>query len=92
MNKNALAKELAKRLNCTTLAAKAFIRVYNELIASEIEKGCSVKLQYFGVFTPYQRNSRQGRNPQTGEQCAIEESTTIRFKPSKCIIKKINKK
>lgn len=90
MNKNAFAKELAKRLNCTDVAAKAFIREYNNLIADKIQKGHSVKLQYFGVFAPYMRNERQGRNPQTGEQCVIEQRTTIKFKPSHFIVRKIN--
>lgn len=90
MNKNAIAKELAERLNCTNVAAKAFIREYNDLIADKIQKGHQVKLQYFGVFSPYQRGERQGRNPQTGEQCVIEERTTIKFKPSEYILKKIN--
>lgn len=90
MNKNAFARELAKRLNCSNVAAKAFIREYNNLIADKIQKGYSVKLQYFGAFTPHQRVERQGRNPQTGEQCIIEQRTTIKFKPSEYIIKKIN--
>ena len=92
MNKNAFAKELAQRLNCTVVAAKAFIHEYNNLITDRMQEGDSVKLQYFGVFTPCQRGERQGRNPQTGEQCLIEQRTTIRFKPSECIIRKINNK
>lgn len=90
MNKNAFARELAERLNCTNVAAKAFIREYNSLIADKIQKGDPVKLQYFGVFIPHQRGERQARNPQTGEQCVVEERTTIKFKPSEYIIKKIN--
>lgn len=92
VNKNSFAKELAERLNCTNVSAKAFMREYHDLIAEKIQEGCAVKMQYFGVFSPYCRAERLGRNPQTGEQCKIVTQNTVRFKPSECVLKKINKK
>jgi DNA-binding protein HU-beta len=90
VNKNNFAKELAERLNCTDVSAKAFIREYHDLIAEKIQEGCAVKMQYFGIFSPYCRTERLGRNPQTGEQCKIVMQNTVKFKPSECILKKIN--
>jgi len=91
MNKNSLARELAWRLNCTNVLAKAFIREYNNLIADKIKKGHAVKIQYFGVFSPFCRAERPGRNPQTGEPCKITPQTIMKFKPSRCVLEKINK-
>lgn len=90
INKNAFAKELAERLNCTNVAAKAFIREYNNLLVKKIEEGYAVKLQYFGVFSPYERCERLARNPLTGEKCKALGRTTVKFRPSLYILKKIN--
>ena len=92
VNKNNFAKELAERLNCTDVSAKAFIREYHDLIAEKIQEGCAVKMQYFGIFSPYCRTERLGRNPQTGERCLIETQKTMKFRPSEFMLKKINKK
>jgi DNA-binding protein HU-beta len=92
MNKNTFAKELAKRLNCTNVTIKAFIREYNNLIADKINEGYNIKLQYFGVFSPSSRKEHEGRNPKTGDKCKISKRTTIKFKPSKYILEKMNQK
>lgn len=92
VNKNAFAKELAERLNCTNVLAKNFIREYHDLLTDKIQEGCAVKIQYFGVFSPYHRAERLGRNPQTGERCLIETQKTMKFRPSEFMLKKINKK
>ncbi|MCI1647443.1 MAG: HU family DNA-binding protein [Bacteroides sp.] len=90
MNKNSFAKELANRLNCSNVVAKKIIREYNNLIVDKIQEGYSVKLQYFGVFSPYMREGRDVRNPQNGDVCKISSRITIKFKPSECVLKKVN--
>ncbi|WP_321480798.1 HU family DNA-binding protein [uncultured Bacteroides sp.] len=92
VNKNSFARELAKRLNCTNSLAKTFIKEYNDLIADKIQEGCAVKIQYFGVFSPYMRPERIGRNPQTGDRCKISTKTTMKFRSSKYFLEKINNK
>lgn len=90
INKNSFARELAERLKCTHVAAKAFIREYNNLLTDKIQEGYVIKLQYFGVFSPHERSERLGRNPLTGEPYKILKQTTLKFKPSPFMLKKIN--
>jgi nucleoid DNA-binding protein len=92
MNKNSFSKELTKRLDCSNVAAKAFIREYHNLLADIIQQGSTVKFQYFGVFSPLERSERMGRNPKTGNACKVQSKMTIKFKPSDYLVKKINDK
>lgn len=39
----------------------------------------------FGSFTLSTRAARKGRNPQTGEEIDIPETTVVKFKPSKAL-------
>lgn len=42
-----------------------------------------VRLVGFGTFVAATRKASTGRNPRTGEEMEIPESTTVRFKPGK---------
>jgi DNA-binding protein HU-beta len=42
-----------------------------------------VRLVGFGTFAAATRKASTGRNPRTGEEMAIPESTTVRFKAGK---------
>ena len=42
-----------------------------------------VRLVGFGTFAAAVRKASTGRNPRTGEEMAIPESTTVRFKAGK---------
>ncbi|MBP1616017.1 MAG: histone family protein DNA-binding protein [Bacteroidetes bacterium] len=92
MNKNSFSKELTRRLNCSNIEAKTFIKEYHNLLADVIQQGSTVKFQYFGVFSPHERSERMGRNPQTGYACKVQSKVTIKFKPSPYLVKKINDK
>lgn len=92
INKNTLAKELARRLQCTDVEAKAFIRAYNSLIIDKVSEGCNVKLQYFGSFVPSVRPGQIRRNPLTGEKVEVEKQAIMKFKPSECVLRKLNDK
>ena len=92
MNKNSFSKELTKRLNCSHVEAKTFLKEYHELLIDMIQQGSSVKFQYFGVFSPHERSERMCRNPLTGCLFKVQSKVTIRFKPSDCLVKKINDK
>jgi nucleoid DNA-binding protein len=90
INKNTLAKELAERLGITDDLAKRFLRMYHEMVIENIRKGTSVKMQYFGVYTPAVRSGGPVRNPATGERLTVESKNTFRFHPSVYAVKKLN--
>ena len=50
-----------------------------------------VKISLFGTFINKEKKSRIGRNPKTKEEKIISSRNVVTFKPSKFLIKKINK-
>ena len=58
-----------------------------KVIASELKKQGKMTCSSFGTFRVSKRKARAGRNPRTGEPIRIEESKSVRFKPSKKLTK-----
>ena len=84
MNKFNFVKELARRLQITDTAAKAFVDEYNRLVIDKMCEGEEVKLQYFGKFVLH-------RQPRNGAFHEIPERLTIKFKVSANVLDELNK-
>ena len=60
-----------------------------ELVFSSLKNvlcsGENVKVSGFGKFNVRDKNSRMGRNPQTGEQITIEGRRVLTFRPSQVL-------
>jgi DNA-binding protein HU-beta len=54
-----------------------------DAIAGALKNKEEVRLVGFGTFAAATRKASTGRNPRTGEEMAIPESTTVRFKAGK---------
>lgn len=67
-----------------TQAEIAYEKVF-AMIANSLEKGETVSISGFGSFKPVKRAARKGRNPQTGKEIQIAESTSVKFTPSKTL-------
>jgi DNA-binding protein HU-beta len=63
-------------------AGEAVDAVFNA-ISDALKKKEEVRLVGFGTFAAATRKASTGRNPRTGEEMQIPESTTVRFKPGK---------
>jgi integration host factor subunit alpha len=70
---------------CTELVESVF-----ELIKDELKKGNDVRISGFGKWSVRQKNSRRGRNPQTGETIMLDARTVVTFKCSGKLKKVIN--
>lgn len=55
-----------------------------------LQRGWRIELRGFGSFSLRQRNSRQGRNPRTGEVVEVVEKTVPFFKPGKAFRERLN--
>ena len=62
-----------------------------ELIVTNLQQGKSVKVSLFGTFLNKNKKERIGRNPKTKEEKIISSRNVVTFKPSKFLLKKINK-
>lgn len=54
-------------------------------IQAALKQGQEVRLTGFGTFATASRKATTGRNPRTGAQIQIGESTSVRFKPGKAL-------
>ena len=61
------------------------------IIITGIKKEKKVKISLFGTFSNKEKKSRIGRNPKTKEEKVISSRNVVTFKPSKSLLKKINK-
>ncbi|MBI1251565.1 MAG: integration host factor subunit beta [Alphaproteobacteria bacterium] len=61
---------------------KAIDQLFEEISLALIE-GRRVELRGFGAFSIRSRNSRQGRNPRTGESVEVPAKRVPFFKPGK---------
>ncbi|MGQ7830479.1 integration host factor subunit beta [Altererythrobacter sp. Z27] len=66
------------------------VDIFFEEIAERLAEGGRVELRGFGAFSTRQRESRQGRNPRTGETVDVPSKRVPYFKPGKEMRKRIN--
>lgn len=92
MNKIKLAKEVASRMSTTVTQALCFIDTMSDVICESITHDESVLIQNFGHYMPWQQTERIGRNPRSGQECKIPKRVSVKFKPGKGLIDKINEK
>lgn len=92
MNKIELAKEVANRMSVTVTQALCFIDTMNDVICESITHDESVLIQNFGHYMPWKQVERMGRNPKSGRVCVIPERVSVKFKPGKGLIEKVNQK
>ncbi|MEJ2098067.1 MAG: HU family DNA-binding protein [Deltaproteobacteria bacterium] len=84
MNKGDLVNEVAKVLK-TKKDAQAAVDCVFSSITNALGNGDSVSLVGFGTFKVAERNARQGRNPQTGEEMYIPASKVPKFSAGKAL-------
>ena len=63
--------------------------IFDEII-SAMSRGERVELRGFGAFSVKQRQSRQGRNPRTGETVQVDEKHVPFFKTGKLLRDRLN--
>lgn len=83
MNKMDLIATVADGTDLSRSKAGEVVEAVFGAIASALKNKEEVRLVGFGTFAAATRKASTGRNPRTGEEMAIPESTTVRFKPGK---------
>ncbi|MDX9688924.1 MAG: integration host factor subunit beta [Proteobacteria bacterium] len=61
-------------------------------ITNALARGNRVELRGFGAFSVKHRDSRQGRNPRTGETVSVEQKCVPFFKTGKQLRDRLNDK
>ncbi len=71
MTKNELVERLAKKVGLTKRTAQQSVNAIFSQIRESLAKGDKVVISGFGTFKVRNRNTRVGRNPQTGQSIKI---------------------
>lgn len=89
-------KELVKRISYSTGERQKIIKIIIDEtlknITDALTRGERIELRGFGVFKIGLREAKTIRNPQSGEKIKIPSRKVARFKQSKTLFSKLNKK
>ena len=90
--KSKLLKQLSKNYpNFLKKDLEKFSNIILNEIKQALKRNERVELRGFGVFFSKTLKSKVGRNPKTGQTLLLESRKRIRFKPSKILLKRLNK-
>jgi integration host factor subunit alpha len=70
--------------------AAEIVEVVFDTIKETLERGEKIKISGFGNFVVRDKNSRVGRNPQTGKEITISARRVLTFKPSQVLKNLLN--
>jgi integration host factor subunit alpha len=70
--------------------AATIVEAVFDIIKKTLESGEKIKLSGFGNFVVRDKNSRIGRNPQTGDEITISARRVLTFKPSQVLKNALN--
>ena len=90
MNKRQLVNKVAKKLGITHIASQKYMNALQEVIGDTLLQNEDIQLTGFGTFFPWEQTERPARNPKTGTPCVIIPRTSVKFKPGKFLLKKLN--
>ncbi len=73
-----------------TADAAAVLDTVTDYIIDSVAGGNRIEIRGFGTFQPRPRATKVGYNPVTGKPMNLPANTTILFKPSRELTKKMN--
>ena len=74
-----IGEHLASTFDLPKSHAKIYLTEVIALIGKHLKKGSKVRISGLGIFQVKKRNSRKGRNPNTGETIKIKASKRVAF-------------
>lgn len=84
-----IAKEISRSTRLPVNTTKNVIDQFLDQVVKSAESGRSVELRGFGTFSRGHRRAQTKRSI-TGEFIAIDESSTLKFKPGKIVKQRLN--
>lgn len=90
LTKNDLIEHIYQTTGFSKKESSGIVEEVFETIKSSLATGENVKISGFGNFTVKHKDSRIGRNPQTGEAIEISARNIVSFKPSMSLRDQVN--
>lgn len=91
MTKADLVEIIFEKVGLSKREAQDIIEIIFDTIKQSFVEGESVKVSGFGTFNVRKKNSRRGRNPQTGQELEITPRRVLTFKASNQLKQEIEK-
>jgi len=82
MTKADIVEHIYEQVGFSKKESAELVEKVFEAIKDTLAKGEKVKISGFGNFVVRGKNSRKGRNPQTGQEILLEARKVLTFKPS----------
>jgi integration host factor subunit beta len=92
MTKAELVEKVAEKIGLTKKQTELVVNSVLESITNSLSKGNKVELRGFGSFRVRRRNSREGRNPKSGEKVQVPPKLVPFFKAGKELREMANNK
>jgi len=92
MTKIDIIQNVCDRLGFSKKDSARIVESVFDIMKDELAKGDKVKISGFDNFIVKDKNSRRGRNPQTGAEIEISARRVLTFKSSQVLKKALNNK
>jgi len=90
MTKADLVETVAINSDLSKRDAEVIVQTVLDSIVDSLKSGEKIEIRGFGSFRLRERNSREGRNPKTGETVFVPAKRVPYFKPGKELRELIN--
>ena len=90
MNKSELAKRMSERLSLPCKEIICFLDAFNAELAEVFRKEERLVIKSFGTYSLWKQAGRMGRNPKNGKTYMIPPRMSVKFKPGKGLLARLN--
>jgi len=92
MTKIDIIQNVCDKLGFSKKDSARIVESVFDIMKDELARGQKVKISGFGNFVVKDKNSRRGRNPQTGAEIEISARRVLTFKSSQVLKPALNSK
>jgi nucleoid DNA-binding protein len=92
MNKGQLIDKVSKEFNLDRASAKKLVECILESMMEILMSGKRIEMRGFGVLKLKKLKGTFVKNPRNGIEVFVGERYTVRFKPSKRLLERLNEK
>ena len=90
MTKIDIIKNVNEKLGFYKKDSAAIVESVFDVMKENLSRGEKIKISGFGNFVVKKKNSRRGRNPQTGQEIEITSRRVLNFKASQVLRRALN--
>lgn len=90
MNKTELAKRMSERLSLPYDLILCFLDAFHAELAEVFREEERLVIKNFGTYSLRKQPGRMGRNPKNGKMHIIPSRMSLKFKPGKGLLARLN--